>query len=124
MDPQNENPKVPTSMNDHDLLVVLHTQMQRVLLDLKEVKDNTVGRIAVLESSVVYKKDAEIEAARLVALAKSDAEKLFNTKNDTVDDFETRIRVLEKGQTQIMTWGSALVVAIGILQFAISHFVK
>lgn len=40
------------------------------------------------------------------------------------DDHEVRIRVLEKGQTQILTWGSAAMVAMTIAQFVLGHFWK
>ena len=118
------NGEIKVSLNDHDLLVVLHTQMQRVLLDLKEVKDQTIGRISVLESSVVYKKDAELEATRILTLAKSDAESIFGTKSDTSEDFETRLRSLEKTQAQTLTWGTVSILAIGVAEFLVIHFVK
>lgn len=104
---------VPTgekaSMNDHDLLVVLHTQMQRVLVDLKEVKDNTIGRIAVLESSKVD--------LTVVTKLQTDADRIH-------EDFELRVRALEKTQTQTITWGAAAIIAIGLIEFAITHFFK
>lgn len=40
------------------------------------------------------------------------------------DDHEGRIRILEKGQTQILTWGSAGMVALTVVQFVISHYWK
>ena len=39
-------------------------------------------------------------------------------------DKEIRIRVLEKNITKIMTWGSALIVLIGVLEFVIQTFIK
>lgn len=39
-------------------------------------------------------------------------------------DHETRTRSLEKGQTQIMTYGSVLVIALGIAEFLILRFYK
>jgi hypothetical protein len=43
---------------------------------------------------------------------------------DSNTDHETRIRGNETNITRIMTWGSALVVVIGILEFVINKFVK
>lgn len=39
-------------------------------------------------------------------------------------DHETRIRLLEKTATQIMTWGTVAMLAIGVIEFLIVHFVK
>lgn len=39
-------------------------------------------------------------------------------------DHETRTRLLEKTTTQIMTWGTALMIFIGIVEFLVQKFVK
>lgn len=38
------------------------------------------------------------------------------------DDHEIRLRSLEKITTQIMTWGSAAMIAIGIVEFLVSRY--
>ena len=40
------------------------------------------------------------------------------------NDHETRIRGNEKDITKIMTWGSALILLVGIIEFFISNFLK
>lgn len=39
-------------------------------------------------------------------------------------DHEARVRILETTTTKIMTWGSALVVGSGIIQFIISSYLS
>ncbi len=52
----------------------------------------------------------------------------FATKEDLKEhlkqsaDHETRLRLLEKGITQVMTWGAAALVAMGVAQFLISKY--
>lgn len=110
------------TMNDHDLLVVLHTKLERVLVDLKEVKDNTVGRISVLEATKLDKTEAESMTKKAIAAA-----------DEIHEDHETRIRSLEKSQsglseqlsvlsTRIATYGSAALIILGIIQFLASKF--
>jgi hypothetical protein len=41
-----------SKMNDHELLLVLHTKFDNVVTDIKELKDGTTARIAALELKV------------------------------------------------------------------------
>ncbi len=59
-----EDPSQKFPRSDHDLLVALHPQIERVLSDIKEVKtdvkdlkDNTTARITNLEEKKVSKED-------------------------------------------------------------------
>ena len=45
--------------NDHDLLIAVHTTIQHIQSDVKEMKDNTVGRLTSLESNKAEKKDVD-----------------------------------------------------------------
>lgn len=97
--------------NDHDLLVVVHTKLERVLIDLKEMRDNTVGRIAVLEANKLDK----IEAKEMLAAATKHSDEIHA-------DFEARARSLEKTQTQIMTWGTVALLGIGFIEFLMRKY--
>lgn len=44
---------------DHDLLVTIHTKLERALEDIREIRDNTTGRIITLESDKLDKTEAE-----------------------------------------------------------------
>lgn len=65
------------SQNDHDLLIVISSQMVDMRRELKELKDGTVSRISVLEK---VKADSAVVDA---------IQKRLN------DDLEIRVRVLE-----------------------------
>ena len=45
------DPNVPSSMNDHDLLVIIHTKLERALIDIREVRENLSGRLGVVEAT-------------------------------------------------------------------------
>jgi hypothetical protein len=40
---------IKQNMNDHDILIVVHTKLDRVLADVQELKNNFAGRIDDLE---------------------------------------------------------------------------
>lgn len=94
----------PSNMNDHDLLVTLHTQMELVLIDIKEVKDNTVGRISILESNKMEKADAD----------KAITEALKNASN-IHSDFESRLRFIER-----YMWSALAIVSLAM--FLLNYF--
>lgn len=66
---------------DHDLLIQIDTKLERVIIDVKELRDNTVARVNHLEDSKIDKE----EVLRL----KNEADQVHK-------DFETRIRRLER----------------------------
>ena len=111
------------NMSDHDLLIVVHTKMDRVQGDIREIKDNLSGRIAMLEAHKLDK----IEAEKILKSALEQAEGIHK-------DHEIRIRGHEKALedvdkkidvvvAKITTWGSVAVIAIGVIEFILSKFV-
>lgn len=105
-------------MTDHDLLVVIHTKLERALVDLADHSP----RIAHMEDG---KLDRD-EAYKLLAEA-------LNGAKVTHDDHELRLRSLEKVTselltaistmaTKIATWGSAGLVALGIAEFLANKY--
>lgn len=46
------------------------------------------------------------------------------TLTDCTEDHEERIRTVETSITKILTWGSALVVAVGILEYFADKFFR
>lgn len=76
------NDELKKGMSDHDILLILHTKMDRLEVDVKELKDNLVSRVSVLEQTKTDKVDAAILSKR-------------------VDD-------MEKNQTRILTWGTVI----------------
>lgn len=104
--------------DDHDSLTTLigsvstlndrlTEKFDELKLDIKDLKDGISSRVTILENEklnirysypVLYK----------VAVEK------------TLDDYESRIRINTGKITQIMTWGSAGVVALGILEFILN----
>lgn len=82
--------------NDHNLLIKLDTKVDNIQQDLTSLKNQHNGYVI---------KPEFIEVVRIQA------------------DHETRTRVLERSTTQIVTWGSALVVFVGIVEFLINKFI-
>jgi hypothetical protein len=99
-----------TNMSDHDLIIKIHTVVQRLVDDVKDIKDNTVGRIEALEKDKVDVKDLE-----------SEIKKVEDKVSITNKDFEERMREQEKTTTRITTWGAAALLALGIIEFLISR---
>jgi hypothetical protein len=96
--------------DDHDLLIRIETRMEGLKSDIKELKDGTSKRIDCLESeklsthdsyAVLYKKDVDT----------------------TLADQENRIRSNEKNIIRILTFGSLLLILIGIAETLIFKFV-
>lgn len=67
--------------NDHDLLIVLHTKLDRALTDIEKIGDGMSARLVELEHTKAEKK--ELVEAQIAA------DKIH-------DDHERRIRRLEK----------------------------
>lgn len=81
--------------NDHDILIELRTKMD----DMR----SSVDLLLKAQGSFVTKEDLK-----------------EHLKQST--DHEMRIRMLEKGQTQVMTWGTVALIAAGIAQFLIGKY--
>ena len=105
-------------MTDHDLLIELKTTIGFIRVDLKDLKDGLASRVTALEVDKI----GRMEAVKM----QTDALTVHN-------DHETRLRTLEKGidnldkitssfQSKVITWGSASIVALGIIEFVISFF--
>ena len=93
---------------DHDLIIKLDTKMDALSVDIKDLKEGTAERIANLELQKLNIQDS------YPVLYKAGVEKMF-------DDHENRIRINTGRITQIMTWGAALMVMLGIAEFIISR---
>lgn len=89
----------------------------------------------VLANDIGYIKDAlkrmELFLTSLVTKAEFDNHKQYVYKDieghkkkvsEDLLDKENRLRELEKGMAKIMTWGSAGIFAISIIQFIASNF--
>lgn len=90
-------PLAPINPFDHDLLTRLDTKVDQIQLDVTTLKNQ--GTIYVTQTD--HKVVCEIQ-----------------------DDHEKRIRDNEKNITRVLTWGSALVVLIGIVEFIINGFIN
>lgn len=66
---------------DHDLLIVIKTQLDQVKTDIKEIKDNTAVRIAALENEKVEKEIFDRHAKE---------------NHASIQDHEKRIKRLER----------------------------
>lgn len=67
--------------SDHDLLVKIHTQVERVIIDVKEIRDNTTARVENLERE---------------KFDKSEATKVLAEANLVHDNLDTRVKWLER----------------------------
>ncbi len=43
--------------NDHDLMVKIHTQVERLIVDVKEIKDDVVARLTEVEDTKASSSD-------------------------------------------------------------------
>lgn len=85
---------------------------------------------AVMSTDIAYiKRDiAEIKASfqelSTKYAIKADIDTMVKDGQLVHEDHETRIRSLEKTQTQTLTWGTVGILAIGVIEFVVIHFVK
>lgn len=108
--------------NDHDLLIELRTEMRGLRQDLKALSDGVSTRVTNLENTKLDKVDAKEEFSRLAALAESKAKEIFNTKTDEDKDHEARLRTVETAVTRILTWGTVLLIILGVIEFLVGKF--
>lgn len=105
------------SREDRDLLVELKTEMKAVRVDVKEIKEGLVSRVAALEVSKLDK----IEAQRIVADALIGAKGIH-------DDHEKRLREVEqsndKFQSKVKAYGAAAIIILGLLEFLFQLYIK
>ena len=80
--------------NDHDLLIQIKTTLDRAILDIKELRDNTTARVTALEEEKIGQKEFYDY--------KSNAE-------EQRDDHEKRLRRLER-------WALLLIGALSLVE--------
>jgi hypothetical protein len=71
---------MPEQQLDHDLLIQINTKLERVITDVKELKDNVADRVSALE---------------MEKFNKADANQAISDGNKIHDDHEKRLRYLE-----------------------------
>lgn len=102
-----KNEYIGWNREDRDLLVELKTEMVALREDVKDLKDGVKMDIEFLKADKI----SRAEAVRI------------NTDQQVINqDVETRMRTSEKKLTQIITWGSAGVLILGIIQFLVGKF--
>ena len=98
--------------DDHDTLIEIKTVQQTMLGELRDLKDGTSDRLKQVE-------DAKLDI-------KDSYQFIYKKNVDAVcQDHENRIRSTETNVTRILTWGSALLILLGVVQFFIAKiFIK
>jgi hypothetical protein len=93
--------------NDHDTLIEIKTVQQTMLGELRDLKDGTSDRLKQVE-------DAKLDI-------KDSYQFIYKKNVDAVcQDHENRIRANETSITRILTWGSALLILLGVVEFFVA----
>jgi DNA replication protein DnaD len=100
-------------MSDHDLLVVLHTKLQGVVEDIRQIKENTASRLSRLEDNSLTKAEAD----KIVTNAQKNAAVTHTDMNKKIDDHERRIRNIER-----YVWSA--IALIGAANFVLQIYLK
>lgn len=87
--------------SDHDLLITVNTKLNRVIDDIKDLKDNTTQRVLALEAE---------------KLNKEEALRIKKENDDAHLDYELRLRRLE-------LWGGMAIGALSLFEI-ITRFFK
>lgn len=95
---QPDRTDLPPNISDHDLLIVLHTSMQHISKDVREIKDDNTRRLAILEA---------------IKLDKEDATKMFGALEKVDVDHENRLRRGER-------WFFMGFGALAVIQFVVA----
>jgi len=90
------------SMNDHDLLIVIHTTVKHLIENMKELKDNTVDRVTSLE---------------LEKMSRDEAERRHKESDGIHRDHELRLRRLE-------TWGAMAAGGLFVIELLLKYYIK
>ena len=99
-----------SSKADHDTLIRIETRMEGIKTDIKDLKDGTAKRIECLETGKLNTCDSY--------------SKLYKKDVETIQiDHENRIRSNEKNITRILTFGTILVILIGLAETLVIKFV-
>lgn len=98
---------MPDQTNDHDLLIAMKaefsTKLDRVILDVKDLKDNTAKRVHDLEEEKLDKTEAERMAR--------EAEKVHEDHEDRLRDLQT-FRDNLKGRYAILAILGSILISI------------
>lgn len=86
-------------IGDHDTIIEIKTKLDRLIMDVADIKTNTTQRVELLETSVG------------AVAAQSEANGKLSV------DHETRLRRLE-------VWGFGAIGAIAVLELIIKYFNK
>ena len=101
--------------DDHDFLLSFSSEVKvkldTIRDDIKDLSDGTAARITTLENEKLNIRDS------YTAIYKTGVEK-------SLTDHEERIRINTDKITQIRTFGTAAVIALGILEFILSKVIK
>lgn len=96
-------------------------------------KGNVMKELSDIKSSLAVNTSETQNIKGSIAEIKSDIREIktkfvnqeqHKVLTDCIADHELRLRADETSITRIMTWGSALILLIGIIEFIISKFVK
>ncbi len=114
---------VPNQLTDHDLLIVVHTKMDRVQSDIREIKDNLAGRVSVLEFQKLDKADAD----KIVKQVLDSSDKIHNDLGGRLTvverDMENMDKKIDVFIARIATWGAAALLALGVVEFVLNKFI-
>lgn len=92
-------PIIPQYSGDHDLLVILNTKLEGIVIDVKKLTEKEDSHVTVTDHNLLIK------------------------ANDLVhSDHETRIRSVETATTRIAIWGSVVLSVLTIVQILLKVF--
>jgi len=86
--------------SDHDILVIVYTQLKGLKDEFVSLRDEAVKRVDILEQEKANAKDLEL------------------LQNKINDDIEVRVRKLENNVIKIIAWASG---AGAVVSFIISY---
>jgi|ERR1035441_1061599 hypothetical protein len=107
--------KSSETSSDHDLITGLvenvRVNFEQIKSAISDIKEGTTSRIDKLEVGKLNTSESYVN--------------LYKQENDKLhSDKELRLRLLEQGLTRIATWGSAGIIALGVVEFIISRIFK
>lgn len=93
----------------------------QVAQDVVDKATETAAKVAAIPNNsqdhdLIIKLDTKMDAL------KEDIQKLNDGVSKQIGDHETRIKVLEKGMTKLMAYGTAVIFAVGVVEFFVQKF--